>query len=521
MVHDDTPTDSDNLLDSLHNTTQLNIKNSFIDRWTVRGDYIYFIDSKKIVMYSISKRCVEQEFELTKPIIHFAFIDDKFLVSVGRDFAAVWNVSDGSMLASREYKYTSHYSTCTDADHYISCIAASHSSFLYIAGNAIRRIAVTKPHSEAAQLQQINSTAFEGSFSDTHADGRIWPSEARCGKIVVVIPNARVLKIINSTTLIDIAHFYLDLHLTEDIEWDSGPGGKDKPIFDVSLFSNYIVFCIGNPTHSYLKIRVFNQHLNLLKFFIVANPIHSILKQNSILDCDGRVRIDANKSSILTQYYCESYYQMLEISIDEEKIISSYGFHVDSYIQPDCKSLHDGVIAVDEDGHLIHGERKKATVGQKNQMLHRSTQEGKDGHLTYGERKKATVDPIDLVLRSSTEKSNSEKEEVLDLSSLEQWKISQFRKLSEDRATLCLLSIRQCSFFVAALLLLFDDELDDELRKLQSVLLGVVRSRRISGKVLCNYEKYTEEVDAVLTDLKELYPVDNVMTGEFMDFVKE
>lgn len=51
-----------------------------------------------------------------------------------------------------------------------------------------------------------------------------------------------------------------------------------------------------------------------------------------------------------------------------------------------------------------------------------------------------------------------------ELFNLDQWKMSDFRLLSQDRNSVSLLSIRQCSFFVAALMSLFDDDLEDESR---------------------------------------------------------
>lgn len=70
-------------------------------------------------------------------------------------------------------------------------------------------------------------------------------------------------------------------------------------------------------------------------------------------------------------------------------------------------------------------------------------------------------------------------------------------------------------------MLQFDEELGQAFLELQPLLLNISRSRMISGKVLCDYENNSEEVDGILTDLKQIYAVKNIMNMEFMKFIKK
>lgn len=808
--------DNETFLDSLLNKTQLNITNKCIERWTVHGEYLYFIDhsKNKIVVYSIEQRRVERELQHKSTFQSYSFFDltfvgDRFLVSVGDDFVSVWIASDGTFLTSKKYEKNYGYKTCC---------AVSSTSFLYIQGCTIRRLAIATPNSTSIQLEEVNKTIFNEKY--------IWSSELCANKIALVFEDEKKLNIFDVTTFEITAQIDLFPHYKEEFIWN--------PLkqFDVS-FPEHIVLCIANSTHSQFKILIFDPTtLNLRKSFVVQNPIYSTLVQHSKFHERGTLRIDAYasdaySSDIRMQYNCDKYYQIVEISIDEEKLTNSYGFHVKKEIKPNCKSLNSAVIVSIKDRTLTLAETSNELKcemehsvipmqGPIEQMYLECTLSGKravnfcerlsptlfngsllefysahrllimaiqdgdvqkslhhngvklkwheaiysssrnvifetpedrneltlllmeaaeqkviesvsqyllanditlevrdqnetifnltrqlflrliqleavhmnldlaferyrrvqgmtelmgialnvipflggsvaaavtagaelveglqisdvlDGALQLSvdmisnspsfeqgvlrcvenslrkeeiekrvellislDRCDVTMDqlkeilkngihrneetedvvteepnPVEVIAKNLSESSISNRtsggvaiaEELTagekpflteeysckpgietcyqatgsssqnrnDSNSMmcsilqeenvphfEKWNISEFKKLSDDRDTVRSLTVRQCSYFVASLMLLFDDEYEEIFRKLQSLLLVIHRSRKISGKVLCNYEKYSNEIDGILVDLMEKYPVDNVMIGEFMDFVKK
>lgn len=563
--------------------------------------------------------------------------------------------------------------------------------------------------------------------------------------------------------------------------------------------------CVADSNHSKLKFLIFDPvNLNIRNSFILPNPIHSTLKENSRLRRNGHVWIDADESNIRIQYYCALYYHILDISINDKNLTSSYSFHARVRVQPNIKSLRTGVIVIDDNGQLIFGETRNKlkhevlhlannthgpiehmyqeciktgkrarsfceqlsenlydgslfefycahrllmmaiqdgeieksphhngeqfkwhkliysqsesmqlqkaeetkelkrilieaiefnviesvthylSANEKNQTIsfigkqlfmrlaqveatsvnlelvfqryrrlkgmtelmgvafnvipfldgstataisagaklaegfqisdveseslqvlvdtisrsptfeqgilkcvaialrkeeikeraelvqslercgesmeelqkvldsgiigndYQGNQHYEDSNCLYnakgntgqistgapGERSdETTAEDLLLGVRiSSTDNNNPENEipfkgddskHELNFSNLEGWKMSEFRKLSEDKAMVRLLSIRQCSFFVAALILLFDDDLEDEFRKLQPLVYGINVSRMISGKVLCDYNEYSGEVNGALNDLKKIYPVNTIMRKEFLRFAEK
>lgn len=787
-----TQRENERIFDSPIKTTKLSITNKIIYKWTVRGQYLYFIDFyiKRIVVYSIACRRVERELQHESEILDFALVGDIFLVSVGDDFVQVWNTSDGTLLAFKAYE--------KESVGYITCIEISPTSFLYIAGKTVRRLDINLKlptlHSTVILIEQVNTTIFDENW--------IWSSEVCGDKIALVFKYKKKLNIFDCTAFKITAQLDLSPHLEEGFQL-----GRMRK-FDVS-FPDRVVFCVGDSQHSQLKFLILdNANLELQNSFIVRNPTYSSLKENSAIDSRGNLWIDVEKSIIRIQYRCTYYYLILELSMDEEKITKSYGFHAKMIIQPNIKSIRNAAIVSEEGDHLmlackfadtsnnseeeivqfsnlsimqgpieqlyqeyirsekravhfceqlssnlfkdslfefycahrllmmgIHdGDIQKSphhngvkfkwhdviystirnfrvetpeeskeinlilTEAAKYKLIESASQyqettegimefaeqggnisnmqkqlflrlvqlettnknldpalkrfknycgmtelmgialnvipflsgsiavavksgayimqglptsdtlsdslqvsldtisnsptfeqgflkcvvnslkkeEVKDGvelstslakcGITINQLQKilgtglngtvdnndgkknreptsaenhagivgqsSTVDSLklDLSISESAIQENKSysiteilgvvKRDNVDLSTLEQWTISEFKKLNEDKETVRLLTIRQCSFFVAALMLLFDDDLEERFRKLQPFLLRVLRSRMISGIVLCDHENYSEEVNGILNDLKEIYPVNKIMTRQFMNFVK-
>lgn len=481
MAHSDNQRYGECFLESLQNKDQLIIDDKRITGWTVHGQYLYYMvpRGKKIIVYSIAQRRVERELQHEKTISDFAFLGEAFLISVGRDFVRLWNVNDGTLMASKEYE-----------DDGIPgserrCIAVSLTSFLYFTEKIVRKLNISMLHSTAVNLEQVKMVKFHETFGLLQT----LLSEVSCGKIAILSTCNMELKLFDVNNLKVTAQLDIAPHLTKSFELDKYLGNIDMS------FPGRVLLCAGNKAYSKLKILVFDPFtLKLLKEFIAPNPIHLTLPHG--IKCATGVNnrtkelihIDANKSNIRVQHKIGYYYQILEILIGQERLIRSYGFQTEKFIEPNWHSSFGGVLAADKDGHLIIGETNNEIHYGPFEQLHQCVQ--------------------------------SESDIVQDLSNLKQWAASDYKKLAEDKATVCVLSIGQCSFFLAALMLLFDDDLDDELRKVQPLLFGILKSRMVSGKVLCGYEKYSEEIDGILSDLKEIYPMNNVMINEFMGFVK-
>lgn len=197
--------ENEQFLDSLLYQIRLNITSNDIYRWTVREQSLYFIDmnsnnkigyseqdnillsypyNNKITVYSIARRRVERELQHGSWVYDFEFVGDKFLVSVGRSFVQVWNISDGILLASKDYKISGDY-TC------MNCITLSPSGFLYIAGDTIRHLEIITSHSTQVQLKEINRTVL---------DAAIWASEVCGTKVVLLIRKKKNICIFDVTT---------------------------------------------------------------------------------------------------------------------------------------------------------------------------------------------------------------------------------------------------------------------------------------------------------------------------------
>lgn len=335
VAHSERKRDCEKFLDSLRSKTQLNLTNYFIVRWTVRGDYLYFIDMnlRKIVVNSIAQGCVERELQHEFYVHDFEFIGDIFLASVGAATVQVWNVSTGALLTSRKYQRKGIYT---------SCIVVSSTSFLYVSGDTIRHLSIASSHSSAAQLDQVNTATFDYNF--------MRPSEVCGGKIALVCQIKKSHRIFDVTTFKVTALFDISPHLQGfQIEY--------YRTFNVTFPDQIFFFCVGNSKQSKLKILILDPIiLNLRKSIIIPNPIHLSLQRNPNLGDGGYTRIDANESNIQIQHLCESYYQILEISISKEEITNSHGFHVRKFISPNYKSLTNGIIVTDKDCHLIFRE---------------------------------------------------------------------------------------------------------------------------------------------------------------------
>lgn len=779
QVGKDKQTDSGKFLDSLRNKTQLKITNNCTKRWTVRGEYLYFIDDYTIVVYSIAQRRVKRELEHEDIVYDFAFVGDNFLVSAGKDFVRLWKFSNGAWLTSKHFNNE-------DKNGYVRVCGTgvSPTSFLYSTNDTIRRLDITTPHSTSVKIEEVNTKTVNSKYTWS------WLSEICGGKIALVLEIEKTLNIFDVVTFEVTAQLNLSPYLTEGFQL-----GEYRR-FDVS-FPDRVVLCVGDSAHSKLKFLILDPFdLNLRNSFILPNPIHSTLAHNSKLDDDGYIYIDANKSHVRMQYNCDGYCQILEISIEEEKITSSYGFHIEKLISPNCKSLCDRVIVADMDGDLKleswnslqneiltssykirgpieHWYQECFQLGKRasrfceqlsqnsfngslleffcgHRLLMTAIQDGdirrsphhKGVHLKWHEaiysasrnvrlqtardkkeltlilmeaaryrviesasqyllandvmseirvqnekivnmgkqlfvrlvqletahvnldlafqrykdyqgitelmgialnvipflggsiaaavtagadlvegiqiseviseslevsvdtitsspsfetgvlkcidnslrkeeiKKKVellialdkcgvTIDQLQDILNdgikrneyteyqnnkesksdgelttewsavetklvdsrgnkivsqasaSSNRTEMSSNSQISSLSNLEHWKLSEFRHLSKKRDIVSLLSIQQCSFFVAALMLQFDDDLEDEFRKLQPLLYGINISKMISGKVLCDYKRNSEEVNGLLTDLKKKYAVKNIMIEEFTAFVQE
>lgn len=334
---------NEQFLSTLHNKTQLQIANKRIEKWTVHGEFLYFRDlyENKIVVYSMAQQRIERELQHDASLRSFALVGANFLVSVGADFVRVWSISDGKSLASQSYEFKIGYTSCT---------VVSPNSFLYIQKNIIRQLNIATVHSTAANLEQVNATSFN--------DHWIWSSEIRGGKIALVSETNRKLVIFDISTFHFTAQVDISPHLIEGFQLH----GRRR--YDVSFPYN-VVLSVGDSKHSKLKILTFDcVDLKLLKSFIVPNPIHSTLDQHSKLTGDGLISMDANESSIRMQYYCQYHYQMLDISMKQERITSSYAFYVFKGIEPNCNSLRGGVVAANEDGHWLFGE---SAIGFQNE----------------------------------------------------------------------------------------------------------------------------------------------------------
>lgn len=759
VVHDDRKREYSKFFNSLQHKTKLYIPNLRIDRWTVRGELLYFSDiyDNKILVYSIEQSRIVREFPYERESFayrcDFTFVGDNFFVTAGADFVRLWNLSDGTLLASKAFEFKYGYTSCVPLDPV---------SFLYIAGDTIRRFDITTIQYETVQLEQANTVKFDKDW--------IWPSEVCGRRIVFVFKESKKLGLFDVTEFKIIAHLDLYPHLIEGYQ-------LGFRTFDVT-FPDRIVFCVGDSAHSKLKFLILEpNNLSIQKSFILANPIHSTLANYSNLSDDGFIWIDANESSIRMQYNNNIgyFYQLLEISMGEEKITSSYNFHVEKYLFPSCKSVRYGVIAVDGNGDLIFGETRNERYGPIEQLYQGCIQTGKrasrvceqlspnlfneslfefycahrllmmaiqDGDIQrslhhngvefkwhkaiYSASRNIKIEnpeddreltlilmeaaknnviesvgqfllaneilsdvrenneniynmgrnlflrvaqletahlsldlafqryrrvqgmtelmgiafniipflggsiaaavsagaglleglqlsdvitgsleiSMDIISQSSTFEQGvlkfvgkslraeeienkiillkslhkcdvtiAQLQEILDnginededtsgqqnygsqvvedpvqnfvgssmcesgmlpdertttvclsnmrrdLSTLEQWKISEFREFRVEKEAIRSLTIRQCSFFVSALMLLFDDELEEAFKELQPLLLVITRSRMISGSVLCDYSKYSKQIDGIINDLEKVYPVNDVMTEEFKAFV--
>lgn len=798
QIRMNTERENKKFLDSLHNKTQLSIKNESIKRWIVRGDCLYFSDWSecKLVVYSLEQRRVVQEMPHEDSAYDFVFVSDNFLVSAGADFLRVWSSSDGTLQLSKEFEFKSGY---------ISSVAVSSTSFLYIAEASIRQLdLVVIPHSKEIYLAQVNGIELDCDW--------IRPSEICGGKVALVFRDRKKISIFDVTAFKFTAQLDLSPHLTEGFELDNCMYRR----FDVA-FPDCVVLCVGDSAHSKLKILILDAgNLNVRKSFVVSNPIHFTLEKYSTITHSGILTIGANKSKLRMQYFFGGYNQILDISIDEERITSSYGFHSYTVSRPNRKSLSNGVIVVDKDGHLIYGDTENKIRGSIEKLYNECIQSGRrasyfcdqlsphlfdgslfqfycahrllmmaiqDGdvdkslhhngvdfkwhELIYSASRNLRLETredknelkmilkeavkfnviesvsqyllaneivsevreqnkglfnmekqlfmrlvqlevahmkleraferyrkvqgmtelmgvalniipflggsiaaavtagadlieglqvsdvisgslqvsVDTISNSSTfekgvlkcvenslrkqeiEKSadllrsldncgvtidelkdilengfegNEDMEDrqkieptsvgntartsggtsvcdsdivdgeavteelpteirilptikenpdqnidyqesdscnasskrkisntsspKLDLSYSEQWKLSEYRKLNNNRSMVSLLSIRQCSFFIASLMLQFDDDLEDEFRELQPVVFGIIRRRMISGKVLCDFKRYSSsydnKIDEILSNLKKSYPVNDIMAIEFIKFVK-
>lgn len=268
MANSDSQRDSRNFIDSLLNKTRLNITNETMYRWIVGEQYLYSKESHKILIYSITQCRVERELQHENYVLDFSFVGNSFLVSVGCDFVRVWNASDVRLLTS------SNYETKTG---YVTCIAVSPISFLYISGDIIRRlnIDIETPHLTAVQLQEFKMLTFDDLF--------IGPSEVRGDTIALVFEIEKKLIIFDMTIFKVTAHLDLSSHLTAGFELDNFRK------YDVS-FPDRVVFCVGDFAHSELKVLMLDPaNLHVQHSFIVPNPIHPTLVKQSKLDEDHQV----------------------------------------------------------------------------------------------------------------------------------------------------------------------------------------------------------------------------------------